>query len=52
MFKAGSREELTDGSGAIPGGNPANSTDERGVDTGEPGIGVGTTNDSDREEVY
>ena len=45
------RGELTDGSGPIPGGNPASSVGERGMGTGEPGVGVETANDSHREEV-
>ena len=51
-FKARSREELTDGSGAVPSGGPASSADERGTNAGEPGVGVETTNDSHREEVF
>ena len=48
----GSRGELTDGSGAVPGGNPASSADERGVNTGEPRVVVATTYNSKREEAY
>ena len=51
-FKARSRGELTDGSGAVPSGDPASSADERGTNSGEPGVGVETTNDSHREEVF
>ena len=51
-FKARSRGEPTDGSGAVPGGDPASSADERGMNTGEPRVGVETTNDSHREEVF
>ena len=38
-------------SGAAPG-DPTNSVDERDKNTSELGVGVGTTNDSHREEVY
>ena len=42
---------MTDG-GAIPSGDPANPVDERGMSSSEPGVGVETTNDSYREEVF
>ena len=51
-FEARSRGELTDGSGDVPGGGSTNSVDERGMNSGEPGVGVETTNDSHREEVH
>ena len=41
-FKARTREELTGGSGAFPGGDPARSADERVVTSGEFGVGVKT----------
>ena len=51
-FKARSRGELTDGGGDAPGEDSTNSVDERGMNASEPEIGVETTNDSHREEVY
>ena len=51
-FKAKSKGELTDGSGAVLSGNPASSVDEYGVNTGEAGVGVETGNDSDWKEVH
>ena len=38
-------------SGAAPG-DPTSSVDERDKNTSELGVGVETTNDSHREEVY
>ena len=51
-FKAESRPELTEGSDGIPGGGPASSVGEREMGSSEPGVGVETTNDSHRDEVY
>ena len=53
-FKARSRGELTDDSGAVPGGDTASSADECEMlmNSGEPGVGVETTDDSHREEVF
>ena len=51
-FKAESRPELTEGSDSIPGGGPASSVGEREMGSSEPGVGVETTNDSHRDEVY
>ena len=51
-FKAKSRGELAGGSSAVPGGDPASSVDERETNTGELEVGVETTNNSLREEVY
>ena len=40
-FKARSQGQLTTGSDALPsGGDPASSVDERGTDSGEPGVGI------------
>ena len=53
-FKARSQGELTGRSGVISDRDPASSVDGDETNTGELGVGVGveTTNDSDREEVY
>ena len=42
-FKARSRGELTSGSGDLPGGDPANSSDEGVTNTYELRVGVQTT---------
>ena len=39
-FETRSRGELTDGSGVVPGGDPASSVGECRMNTGEPGIGL------------
>ena len=51
-FKARSQGELTGRSGVISDRDPASSVDGDETNTGELGVGVETTNDSDREEVY
>ena len=51
-FKAWSRPESTGGSDGIPGGGPAGSVGEHGVDISEPGVGIKTTKDSHHNEVY
>ena len=51
-FEAKSQGELTDGSGAVIGGDPASSADECEMNTDEPGVRVETTNNSHQEEVY
>lgn len=43
---------MAGGNGTVPGGVPASSADEREMDTGEPGVGAETANDSHREEVF
>ena len=47
-FEARTRGELTDGSGALPGGDPTSSVDRHGVSSGEPRSEVETTTDSHR----
>ena len=40
-IKAKSGAELTDGNGALPGGNSASSANEHGMNPSETGVGVG-----------
>ena len=48
-FKARSRGELTDGGGAVPGGDPTSSVGEHGMDSGELRVGVEATTDALQE---
>ena len=51
-FKARSRGRSTDGSDGIPGGSPASSASEYGIDPGGPGVvGTETTVDLHQEKI-
>ena len=51
-FKARSRGKLTDSSGDVPGEDSMTPINESGTNSGEPGVGIGTTDGFHREEAY